>query len=140
MHTRSPSPFFRSANQAQAQIVLGDRPVEVTLKRAWEALSFGERLDLARSLVRLAVQRAGGGGGAEGDEGGTSEAAEVREEFGRDGVAGLDDRLIRRDYLFRARGWALSAAAVYGKRLRPLYIHNSYIFHVCWFCCRGYRR
>jgi len=61
-----------------AQIVLGDRPVEVTLKRAWEALSVGERLDLGRSLVQLAFQRAGGsGGGGEGAEGDSDAADKV---------------------------------------------------------------
>lgn len=82
---------MRWANQAEAQIVLGDRPVEVTLQRAWEALSFGERLDLARSLAQLAFQRAGGGGGggSGGGDDGSSEAAEVRGVFGSDVVAGL---------------------------------------------------
>ena len=57
--------------------MLGDRPVEVTLKRAWEALSVGERLDLGRSLIQLAFQRAGGGGGGGGGSGeGGSDAAE----------------------------------------------------------------
>ncbi|CAM9933358.1 unnamed protein product, partial [Hapterophycus canaliculatus] len=51
------------AEEAEAQIVLGDRPVEVTLKRAWEALSVGERLNLARSLAQLAFQRSSFGGG-----------------------------------------------------------------------------
>lgn len=50
------------AHQVNAQIVLGDRPVEITLQRAWGALSFRERLDLARSLVGLAFERAGIGG------------------------------------------------------------------------------
>lgn len=55
----------------EAQIVLGDRPVEITLQRAWEALSTGERFDLARILAQLAFQRSGmvAGGGVDGDDG-----------------------------------------------------------------------
>lgn len=76
---------MRSAKQTDAQIVLGDRPVEVTLKRAWEALTTGERLDLARSLAQLAFQRAGGGGGGGGggDEGSSDAAEKVTEGSGR---------------------------------------------------------
>ncbi|CAN0089574.1 unnamed protein product [Scytosiphon promiscuus] len=70
------------AEEAEAQIVLGDRPIEVTLKRAWEALSVGERLDLAGSLVQLAFQRSslGGSGGYahDGREGGIGAAEKVR--------------------------------------------------------------
>eukprot|EP00903_Cladosiphon_okamuranus_P020592 g18902.t1 len=89
------------AEEAEAQIVLGDRPVEVTLKRAWEALSFAERLDLARSLVQLAFQRAGGGGVAGGGEGGSSEAAELRKsvsngEVGEDVLEDLITMLAER--------------------------------------------
>lgn len=62
----------------EAQIVLGDRPVEVTLQRAWEALSLGERLDLGRILLGLAFSRAGMGGMGGGvGEGGTNAAEEV---------------------------------------------------------------
>lgn len=53
--------------------------MEVTLKRAWEALSVGERLDLGRSLVQLAFQRSGIKGGSS-DDGGTG---------GNDGDSGL---------------------------------------------------
>ncbi|CAM6096305.1 unnamed protein product [Calypogeia fissa] len=42
---------FRAARKAAeeigAQLVLGDRPIEVTLKRAWEALNWNERFRLA---------------------------------------------------------------------------------------------
>ncbi|CAM9526905.1 unnamed protein product [Ectocarpus sp. 6 AP-2014] len=81
------------AEEAEAQIVLGDRPVEVTLKRAWEALSVGERLDLARSLVQLAVQRSGirGAGGGKGGQGGrNSGAAEKLRKSVSDGEVGED--------------------------------------------------
>ena len=61
--------------QMEAQIVLGDRPVEVTLQRAWEALSLGERFDLGRTLLGLAFHRAGLGGGS--GEGGSNAAEEV---------------------------------------------------------------
>ncbi|CAM9288619.1 unnamed protein product, partial [Sphacelaria rigidula] len=47
-----------AAEEAGAQIVLGDRPVEITLRRAWEALSLGERLDLAKIFAGLAFERA----------------------------------------------------------------------------------
>ena len=67
--------FFFVNQQMEAQIVLGDRPVEVTLQRAWEALSLGERFDLGRVLLGLAFQRAGMGGG--GGEGGSNAAEEV---------------------------------------------------------------
>ncbi|CAM9242502.1 unnamed protein product [Laminaria digitata] len=66
------------AEEMEAQIVLGDRPVEVTLQRAWEALSLGERFDLGRILLGLAFHRAGmGDGGGEGGEGGSNAAEEV---------------------------------------------------------------
>lgn len=44
--------------------MLGDRPVEITLRRAWEALSLGERLDLAKIFAGLAFERAWGGPGS----------------------------------------------------------------------------
>eukprot|EP00904_Undaria_pinnatifida_P014018 jgi/Undpi1/9747/HiC_scaffold_27.g12203.m1 len=66
------------AEEMEAQIVLGDRPVEVTLQRAWEALSLGERLDLGRILLGLAFSRAGMGGMGGGvGEGGTNAAEEL---------------------------------------------------------------
>lgn len=57
--------------QEEAQIVLGDRPIEITLERAWKALLFKERIDLILSFTRLAFERAGiklGGSGAEVDD------------------------------------------------------------------------
>lgn len=58
--------------------------MEVTLKRAWEALSIGERLDLGRSLVQLAFQRSGvgGRGNGGGGEGGLDAAGKVRRRKG----------------------------------------------------------
>ncbi|XP_057249548.1 uncharacterized protein LOC104906453 isoform X1 [Beta vulgaris subsp. vulgaris] len=35
-----------------AQIVLGDRPIEITLERAWNSLKWGEKLSLVGSVVR----------------------------------------------------------------------------------------
>ncbi|KAJ7524629.1 hypothetical protein O6H91_17G014600 [Diphasiastrum complanatum] len=47
---------FRAALKAAecigAQIVLGDRPIEITLQRAWEALSWGEKLGFASMLIQ----------------------------------------------------------------------------------------
>ncbi|CAK9318305.1 unnamed protein product [Citrullus colocynthis] len=47
---------FRAARKASeevgAQIVLGDRPIEITLERAWNALSWTEKLSLVSSVVR----------------------------------------------------------------------------------------
>jgi pheromone shutdown protein TraB len=44
-----------AANAVGAQLVLGDRPVEITLQRAWDALPWGRRgallLDLARGAL-----------------------------------------------------------------------------------------
>lgn len=37
---------YAAATDIGAEIVLGDRPIEITLSRAWEALSAGERLKL----------------------------------------------------------------------------------------------
>jgi pheromone shutdown protein TraB len=46
---------FRAARQAAegcgAQIVLGDRPIEVTLRRAWDAMSWQARVSLFRELT-----------------------------------------------------------------------------------------
>lgn len=77
--------FFRTyPNQAEVQIVLGDRPVEVTLQRAWEALSFGERVNLAKSFGQLAFERAGMGGDSsrESEKGGL-ESESAAEKVGR---------------------------------------------------------
>ncbi|KAI9112099.1 hypothetical protein K1719_016995 [Acacia pycnantha] len=47
---------FRAARKASeevgAQIVLGDRPIEITLQRAWRALKWTEKLSLVVSVVR----------------------------------------------------------------------------------------
>ncbi|XP_022140936.1 traB domain-containing protein isoform X2 [Momordica charantia] len=47
---------FRAARKASeevsAQIVLGDRPIEITLERAWNALTCTEKLSLVSSVVR----------------------------------------------------------------------------------------
>ncbi|XP_028756339.1 traB domain-containing protein isoform X3 [Neltuma alba] len=47
---------FRAARKASeevgAQIVLGDRPIEITLQRAWRALKWREKLSLVVSVVR----------------------------------------------------------------------------------------
>ncbi|KDP22328.1 hypothetical protein JCGZ_26159 [Jatropha curcas] len=46
---------FRAARKVSeeigAQIVLGDRPIEITLDRAWNALKWNERLNLVKSVV-----------------------------------------------------------------------------------------
>ncbi len=41
----------RAAEGCDAQLVLGDRPIEVTLRRAWDALSWGQRWRLGRRLA-----------------------------------------------------------------------------------------
>jgi pheromone shutdown protein TraB len=48
-----------------AQIVLGDRPIEITLERAWDALPLRRRLQLCWELVLAgtACGPAGGSGG-----------------------------------------------------------------------------
>eukprot|EP00250_Pteridium_aquilinum_P003677 c13986_g1_i1 orf=389-1507(-) len=47
---------FRAARRASeevgAQIVLGDRPIEITLRRSWEALDWRNRLKLTAFLLR----------------------------------------------------------------------------------------
>ncbi|PON57827.1 Pheromone shutdown [Trema orientale] len=47
---------FRAARKASeeigAQIVLGDRPIEITLERAWNSLTWTEKLGLVMSVVR----------------------------------------------------------------------------------------
>ena len=50
----------RAAEGCDAQLVLGDRPIEVTLRRAWDALSLAQRWRLGR---RLASRCAGGSAG-----------------------------------------------------------------------------
>ncbi|KAJ1402518.1 Pheromone shutdown, TraB [Sesbania bispinosa] len=48
---------FRAARKASeevgAQIVLGDRPIEITLQRAWKALKWTEKLSLVISVIRV---------------------------------------------------------------------------------------
>jgi len=39
-----------TAEEIGAQVVLGDRPIEVTLRRAWEKLTFRQQLDFVRML------------------------------------------------------------------------------------------
>ncbi|KAF5954214.1 hypothetical protein HYC85_007070 [Camellia sinensis] len=47
---------FRAARKASeevgAQVVLGDRPIEITLERAWNSLKWNEKLSLVLSVVR----------------------------------------------------------------------------------------
>eukprot|EP00268_Persea_americana_P049164 TRINITY_DN5244_c0_g1_i4.p1 TRINITY_DN5244_c0_g1~~TRINITY_DN5244_c0_g1_i4.p1 ORF type:complete len:147 (-),score=25.32 TRINITY_DN5244_c0_g1_i4:2161-2601(-) len=47
---------FRAARKASeevgAQIVLGDRPIEITLGRAWSSLKWSEKLGLVTSLLQ----------------------------------------------------------------------------------------
>lgn len=47
---------FRAARKASeevgAQIVLGDRPIEITLERAWNSLKWNEKMNLVISIVR----------------------------------------------------------------------------------------
>ncbi|KAG8381377.1 hypothetical protein BUALT_Bualt06G0115900 [Buddleja alternifolia] len=47
---------FRAARKASevigAQLVLGDRPIEITLERAWSSLKWKEKLSLVSSVVR----------------------------------------------------------------------------------------
>jgi hypothetical protein len=61
----APGAEFRAARRAAesvgAQLVLGDRPIEVTLRRAWDALSWRERVALAAELARGAGAGAGAG-------------------------------------------------------------------------------
>ncbi|TFJ80427.1 hypothetical protein NSK_008168 [Nannochloropsis salina CCMP1776] len=72
---------FRAARQASvevgAQVVLGDRPIELTLRRAWAAMTREERgvLILAMAALLLGVRPKGGreGGRERGGEGGAEE-------------------------------------------------------------------
>ncbi|KAK6155773.1 hypothetical protein DH2020_010021 [Rehmannia glutinosa] len=47
---------FRAARKASeeigAQLVLGDRPIEITLERAWSSLKWKEKLSLVTSVIR----------------------------------------------------------------------------------------
>jgi pheromone shutdown protein TraB len=51
-----------AAEAVGAQLVLGDRPVEITLKRAWDALPPRRRLQLGSRLLADVWALAGGGG------------------------------------------------------------------------------
>ena len=81
-----------AARQVGATIVLGDRPIEITLRRAWEGLSWPERLKLGRTLL---FGEGGGGGGGNGtgglglgaSGGGQSEAAAAAAGGAGDGSA-----------------------------------------------------
>ncbi|XP_058104758.1 uncharacterized protein LOC131248489 isoform X5 [Magnolia sinica] len=42
----------RSSEEIGAQIVLGDRPIEITLGRAWSSLKWSEKLSLVLSILR----------------------------------------------------------------------------------------
>ncbi|XP_024527844.1 traB domain-containing protein isoform X1 [Selaginella moellendorffii] len=42
----------RAAKEVEAQLVLGDRPIEITLNRAWRALTWKERLRLANTFLQ----------------------------------------------------------------------------------------
>nr|XP_043633020.1 uncharacterized protein LOC122604180 isoform X2 [Erigeron canadensis] len=47
---------FRAARKASeeisAQVVLGDRPIEITLQRAWDSLKWNEKLSLVTAVLR----------------------------------------------------------------------------------------
>ena len=42
---------YRAGTRIGAEVVLGDRPIEITLQRCWDALSTSERFVLLRSLL-----------------------------------------------------------------------------------------
>lgn len=44
-----------AADEIGAQVVLGDRPIEITLRRAWSALSWREKAGLVAALLRGAT-------------------------------------------------------------------------------------
>ena len=43
----------QAAEACDAQLVLGDRPIEVSLQRAWDALGWRRRLQLLRGLTQV---------------------------------------------------------------------------------------
>ncbi len=47
----------KAAEEVGAQIVLGDRPIEITLKRAWEALPWRSRVQMCRELLAASFIR-----------------------------------------------------------------------------------
>ncbi|XP_024011462.1 traB domain-containing protein isoform X1 [Eutrema salsugineum] len=54
---------FRAARIASeevgAQLVLGDRPIEITLQRAWNSLKWGEKLNLVMAVTRAITSSSG---------------------------------------------------------------------------------
>lgn len=45
--------FLQAAERIGAQVVLGDRPIEITVSRCWEALSNQRRWDLLRACCHV---------------------------------------------------------------------------------------
>ena len=45
----------QAAEACDAQLVLGDRPIEVSLQRAWDALSWRRRLRLLGGLSQVSA-------------------------------------------------------------------------------------
>ncbi|EPS58422.1 hypothetical protein M569_16392, partial [Genlisea aurea] len=45
----------KAAEEIGAQLVLGDRPIEITLERAWRALSWKEKLNLVSTIVTVII-------------------------------------------------------------------------------------
>ncbi|CAI5499150.1 unnamed protein product [Closterium sp. Naga37s-1] len=70
-----PGHEFRAAREAAdaigAQLVLGDRPIEITLRRAWKALSLLDRARLASALLQGGLK------------GGSLEQSELRGTFSK---------------------------------------------------------
>nr|AAL91254.1 AT5g52030/MSG15_11 [Arabidopsis thaliana]AAN18143.1 At5g52030/MSG15_11 [Arabidopsis thaliana] len=54
---------FRAARKASeevgAQLVLGDRPIEITLQRAWNSLKWGEKFNLVMAVTRVITSSSG---------------------------------------------------------------------------------
>lgn len=65
----TPGSDFRAARRAadavNATVVLGDRPIEITLERCWRGLSGRERLDVLRAIWGALGARASGQGDSE---------------------------------------------------------------------------
>lgn len=82
-------------HQMGTQIVLGDRPLEITLRRAWEAVSLSERLDFANILAGLAWERTWGGSddGRSGSADGSADATSVGGGGGEGGDRGAADEV-----------------------------------------------
>lgn len=66
-----PGADFRAAKTAaeacNATLVLGDRPIEITLERCWRALGWGERADIVRALSAAFFSGSSALGQAKGD-------------------------------------------------------------------------